>query len=94
MTHDQMTEIGLLQLALSLHAQFSGAADREAESDVAEVRDFLAGRLRGWFRSPPYTARFDAAVRALVEIALEESEVLVSNVTVLNPDVQLRERSP
>lgn len=83
MTHDEMTTVGLLQLALSLHAQYSGAADREAESEVAEVRDFLAGRLRGWHRSFPFTARFDAAVRALVEIALEESEVLVSNATVL-----------
>jgi hypothetical protein len=65
--------MSLLALCEALHMVATGVAkDRVRRSEVARSLATLHARLRDWLPSPEISARYDDAVKALIEATLAE----------------------
>lgn len=64
----------LLELCLDLRMAHNGSADPISPEETAAAIAYLRYRLATWTPSTPSSARFDAAVRELVEATIAEVE--------------------
>lgn len=70
MSDETLADIGILNLALDLHASVTGASDPMPAENMRAVTAYLQRRLDGW-KPPPFP--FDDAVRRVVEVAVAEA---------------------
>jgi hypothetical protein len=74
----------LLLLCEAVHMACTGSSDRATIEQLREWRDTLSGRLLDWKTQPAFTLRYDGAVKALVEAALEDVSMELANIELRN----------